>query len=291
MPLKIRQSAKSAVLSFVSSNESSEPDTLGAAMLRMMRIGFEPGLSQRYADGAKAASCISVDFDVTSKERYPWNHDGTLALLSLSEKYGVPLTWAICGKAADEDPRAYDSILRSSVKQEIGVHTYSHNSADSVTREEFEEDIIRCVNTLGLSSPPTSFVFPYNREAHFDVLRGLGFSAFRGAQRVIGAPVKYEGLWNVRPVYYVDTKSLQAEALIRKFVDACTSRSAVFHLWMHPWSLAIDGKVDRMASEVVEPVFRLLREKNERGMMSLATMGSLSLILSNSEGNGGEKGV
>ena len=241
-----------------------------------MKIGLDPGLSKGYEDGARAASCISVDFDVTSPERHPWNRAGTGSLLGLSEKHGIPLTWAICGRTAEEDQQAYDSILESSVKQEIGVHTYSHIYADERTESEYEEDIRRCVSILGLSSPPTSFVFPKNREGHFDLLRRMGFTGYRGALRAIGAPVENHGLWNIRPVYYVDQKSLGAAPLIRRFIDACIARSGVFHLWTHPWSLAIDGKPDAMVSETMEPVFAYMEEKEKAGLLSFSTMGSLS---------------
>lgn len=270
----------------VKSKESAAPDPLSSAVLGVMKIGMEPGLQSGYEGGERAAACVSVDFDVTSGERYPWNHDGTAALLGLSEKYGIPLTWAICGKTAEEDPGAFGSILKSSVSQDIGVHTYSHIYADSTPEAEYEQDIARCVKVLGLPSPPTTFVFPKNREGHYALLRRMGFRSFRGARRVIGAPAEHEGLWNVRPVYYVDAKSLRAAGLIRSFVDACIARSSVFHLWTHPWSLAIDGKVDRMTAELMDPVFGYLREKSKEGLLSLTTMGGLSAYLDSKKGQG-----
>ncbi|MDG6902220.1 MAG: polysaccharide deacetylase family protein [Nitrososphaerota archaeon] len=280
MSLRIRRGAKSAGLGLV---KSRAPDALSSAVLNVMKIGSEPGLESGYEGGAKAAACVSVDFDVTSPERHPWNHAGTAALLSSAEKHGVPLTWAICGKTAVEDPEAYRSILGSPARHEVGVHTYSHIYADSTEEGEYERDIERCVGVLGLPSPPTTFVFPKNREGHFALLQRMGFRSFRGARRVIGAPVRHQGLWNVRPVYYVDGKSLHAEGLIRKFVDACIARSSVFHLWTHPWSLAIDGKVDRMSSEVMDPVFGYLREKRDEGSLSLTTMGGLADFLESAE--------
>jgi hypothetical protein len=276
---RLRKGAKAAALRLVSARESAEPDALSSAALRMMRIGMGPGLNSGYEGGSQAACCISVDFDVTREERYPWNHDGTLALLKLSERYEIPLTWAICGKTAVEDPAAYDSILSSSVRQEIGVHTYSHIYADECSEEEYEADIRKCIAVLGLKSPPTTFVFPKNREGHFSLLKRLGFSSYRGSRRVIGAPVEHQGLWNIRPVYYVDPKSLRSAWLIRRFVDVCMARSAVFHLWTHPWNLAIGGKVDPMASQVFEPVFQYLRKKGDARSLSIDTMGSLSRFL------------
>jgi hypothetical protein len=282
MSSRLKRGAKVVALGFVSSRGSSTPDTLSAAALRMMKIGLGHGMSSGYDAGAKAAACISVDFDVTRKERYQANHDGTKALLSLSENHGIPLTWAICGKTAVEDPEAYESILTSAVRQDVGVHTYSHIYADETSEAYYEQDIQRCISVLGLASPPRSFVFPKNREGHFGLLKRLGFTSFRGAKRVIGAPIEDKGLWNIRPVYYVDQKSLRASELIKRFVEACIARSAVFHLWTHPWSLAIDGSPDTMVTELLEPTFAFLEEKNMTGQISLTTMEGLSRFLSTS---------
>jgi len=279
MSMKAKRAAKAAALGLVASRGSVAPDSLSTAALRLMKIGLDKGLDSGYGNGTKAAACISVDFDVTAGERFPWNHKGTAALLRLSEAHGIPLTWAICGKTAKEDPEAYESILASSVRQEIGVHTYSHIYANATSEEEFRGDIERCLQVLGLSSQPTTFVFPKNKEGHFDLLREMGFNSYRGAKRVIGAPAKNQGLWNVRPVYYVDQKSLHASQLIKRFVNACIARSAVFHLWTHPWSLAIDGDVDTMVDEVMEPVFDHLEQKSKSGLLSIMTMGQLSSYL------------
>jgi len=272
MSLMLKRSAKATLLSLVSSRDSTEPDLLSETALRMMRIGLEPGSSIGYEGGTKSACCVSVDFDVTKAGREVPNHEGTRALLTLSEKYGIPLTWAICGRTAEEDPASYESILRSSVPQEIGVHTYSHIYADEQSEEEYRSDIQRCISVLGLTVPPTTFVFPKNREGHFGLLKRMGFTSYRGSRRVIGAPVENSGLCNIRPVYYVDQKSLKAAGLIRRFVDACISRSGVFHLWTHPWSLVIDGNVDKMASGVIEPVFAYLETKRAEGVLSVSTM-------------------
>ena len=91
----VKRGAKVAVLEWVAFRSSPQPDTLSAAALHMMKIGLDPGLSAGYEGGAKAACCISVDFDVTSGERRPWNRAGTESLLRLSERHEIPLTWAI----------------------------------------------------------------------------------------------------------------------------------------------------------------------------------------------------
>jgi peptidoglycan/xylan/chitin deacetylase (PgdA/CDA1 family) len=245
-----------------------------------MKIGLGQGSREGYERGAKAAACVSVDFDVTRPGREIPNRLGTHALLSLSEKYEIPLTWAICGKTAEADWESYESILNCSVKQEIGIHTYSHIYANEVSEDVYRDDINKCLAVLGLSSTPDTFVFPKNREGYFDLLKRMGFRCYRGQLRVIGKPTQEKGLWNIRPVYYVDQKSLGAQSVIERFIDVCIARRAVFHLWTHPWSISIDGKPDEMVETTLEPVFAYLREKKESGLLLPTTMGRLSSFLS-----------
>jgi hypothetical protein len=92
-------------------------ESLARAALKRLRIGFEPpGSPIAYPDDAPAAACISIDFDSNTPEREVWNHDGTYALVELSEKYGIPLTWAMCGKDAMSDMDAYKKLQDSSVQ-------------------------------------------------------------------------------------------------------------------------------------------------------------------------------
>ena len=245
-------------------------------MLREIKIAYDappPGTS--YPGGAKAAACISVDFDVTQGDRYGPNRAGTEKLLELSERYQVPLTWAICGKTAVEEAESYHRILDSPVRQEIGIHTYSHLDALKCGPTEFEEDITKCLDALDMRSAPRTFVFPWNRENHFEVLRKLGFKTYRGKERVIGPPDRSNGLWNERPVYYVDQKSYGAESLIMKYADLCSQTSAVFHLWTHPWSIVMGGDPNPMV-KTLNPVFSHLREMNRRGILALCTMGEIA---------------
>ena len=277
--MNLKRSTKSAALGLVARSGSPDTDPVSRAALRAMRIEMRDGSPQGYASGAKGACCISVDFDVTDPSRYDPNRAGTAALLRLSERYGVPLTWAICGKTAEEDPRAYESIIRSSLPQELGVHTYSHIYADETPEAAYEEDIRRCLGVLGLSSAPPAFVFPKNREGHFGLLRRLGFACYRSKWRAIGRPSAENGLWNISPVFYFDQRSIGADSLMKRFVDACIARSAVFHLWTHPWSLASPGASTEAAEATLEPVFAYLKEKSQSGLLSLTTMGGLSRFL------------
>lgn len=220
--------------------------------------------------------CISVDFDVTVPSRSDDNRKGTFALIELAGRYGVPLTWAVCGKSAEQDMRSY-SAIEDSKKDEIGVHTYSHMDASVATAEAFRADIERCIEVLGLDSP-RSFVFPWNREAHFGVLSELGFRVFRGKDRSIGIPVLKGGLWNVRPVYYVDQKSVGAESLMKKYLDVCVALGTPFHLWTHPWALTFKGRAEPMA-RTLESLLAYVSERRDRGELTTSTLGEIASTL------------
>ena len=259
----------------------SSSGTLTGAILQGLRVGFradwpEGGLP--WGDGG--AACVSVDFDVTRPGREGPNRTGTFALAELAEKHGIPLTWAICGRTAEEDPRSYSRIADSPGGHEIGIHTYSHLDASRAGADELESDIERCVRTLGLTSPPRTFVFPWNREAHFDVLERMGFVAYRGKKRVIGGVDNARGLWNIPPVYYVDLKSLDAASLMKRYVDLCVRHRTVFHLWTHPWSIVDQGgSAEGMVRTALEPVFAYISQKREEGLLTTGTMGSLAAAL------------
>ena len=243
---------------------------MAGPILRLLRQGYGPIPKEREAT---PSVCISVDFDVTVPSRFDDNRNGTLALLELAGRYEVPVTWAVCGKSAEADMKSFSAIAGTR-RDEVGVHTYSHVDATVASAEEFRSDVQRCIQVLGLDSP-RSFVFPWNREAHFDVLRGLGFRVFRGKKRSIGMPVRKGGLWNVRPVYYVDQKSAGAESLMKQYVDVCVSLSTPFHLWTHPWSLVSRGDT-RPLMRTLESLFAHISERRARGELATTTLGELA---------------
>jgi peptidoglycan/xylan/chitin deacetylase (PgdA/CDA1 family) len=279
--IHLKRTAKALALDAAAAPLLSSSGSLTRAALQRLKIGFEPPGSVGGTSWPEpAAACVSIDFDVTKPGREGPNRTGTIALMELSEKYEIPMTWAICGRTAEEDKKAYSRILDGGVRQEIGIHTYSHIDASLSSAEELEEEIERCIATLGLPSTPQTFIFPWNREAHFDVLKRMGFVAYRGKERVIGGLSKARGLWNIPPVYYVDQKSVGAASLMKRYVDICVKRRAVFHLWTHPWSIVEEGgSSERMVRTALEPVFAYMAQKREEGHLHTGTMGSLATTL------------
>lgn len=270
--MNLKRDVKIFALKTISSHPGYNP-AMARQILRLIRQGYGPISGQ---EGIVPQVCVSVDFDVTLPSRFEDNRKGTLALLELAERYGVPVTWAICGKTAETDMKSYSAIVESK-GNEIGVHTYSHIDATLASPAEFRSDIEKCVRVLGLEFPRT-FVFPWNREAHFDVVRELGFRVFRGKDRAIGIPVQREGLWNVRPVYYVDQKSIGAEALMKEYLDVCLALSTPFHLWAHPWSLVSKGQTGPMI-RTLESLFAYVAERRERGELTTTTLGEFAAAL------------
>ena len=259
MEIHLKRIAKSLALDAMRVSHPLAPNYITRAILRLMKIGFEPlSDSLDYPSDARAACCISVDFDATEPSRLHANHEGTKAILKLAERHDISITWAICGKTAEEDPEAYQAISKSDAGHEIAIHTYSHIDVSSCSPEELEGEIERCKKALGLHSLPRTFIFPWNKEGHFPTLRKMGFLAYRGPKRIIGGPIKTNGLWNIPPVYYVGEKSFGASPLIKRFIDFCIACHSAFHLWLHPWSIVQDGSCEVFVRKTLEPVFKYL---------------------------------
>ncbi|MEM3802852.1 MAG: polysaccharide deacetylase family protein [Conexivisphaerales archaeon] len=225
--------------------------------------------------GSKATFCISIDFDVTRPHRRFANKQGTLLALKLFEKYKIKATWAICGKTAEEDPESYDRIIGSSIAHEIAIHTYSHLDVSTATELELERDIEKCIEVLHVDNQPVTFIFPWNRVAHLDVLQRMGFKTFRGKERQIGLPYMENGLWNIPPVHYLGSKAYGTQNYIKKLIDLCISARCNFHLWFHPWDLVKPNPLD-FSRETFEPVLKYLAEKRDKGVLANLTMMELA---------------
>lgn len=276
MSLGAKRFAKSmAVGAALAAGGSPPPESMTRTLLRMMKIGYEPPQTRvKYPGGAPSAACISIDFDATVPERLAPNGTGTREVLALSERHGIPMTWAMCGKTAEEDRTSYERIVDCPVKQEVGIHTYSHVDATKTTPDQLKEEVEHCISVLDLPERPRTFVFPWNRVAHFKTIRDCGFIAYRDKSRMIGLPKKVEGLWNVPPVWYLDRNSLGAAQLIGKVMDLCVASGSVFHVWLHPWSV-VEPSPKQFTDEVLEPVFARMAGARDQGRLSILTVGQI----------------
>lgn len=286
LSLKAKRLAKSTALGLALATHSNLSPSLTRRVLTVARVGYDPPRHLvTYPGGATSACCISIDFDATVPERELPNRQGTESLVALGERYRIPMTWAICGRTAENDRRAYDMIASAPVRHEIGVHTYSHIDVSKCSEAELEQEIEKCIEVLALSERPKTFIFPWNRTGHFDAVKKLGFIAYRAKERTIGYPRKANGLWNIAPVFYLDKNALGAAGLIRRTIDFCIDSGSVFHLWLHPWSV-VDPSPDEYSRQVLEPTFSYMEKKRSEGKLSVLTMRSLAEWLETMPGDG-----
>lgn len=140
-----------------------------------------------------------------------------LALRGLCEQHDVPVTWAFVGHlflgscsrrdgrahpeiplprpdwfdldpctSYEEDPSWYapdlvEAICRSRPGHEFGSHSFSHVDFSRCSAEVARAELLACLDAMGRCNlRPKSFVFPYDRVGHLNLLREHGFLAIRG---------------------------------------------------------------------------------------------------------------
>jgi hypothetical protein len=138
---------------------------------------------------------------------------------------------------------SYQRILDSPVKPgDRDPHVLPYGRAEGVDRPSIEEDITKVPGRAGPAVRAEDVRVPLEQG---EPLRGPPQAGLQDVPRegrgLSDRPDRSNGLWNERPVYYVDQKSHGAESLMMKYVDLCARTSAVFHLWTHPWSLVMEG--------------------------------------------------
>ena len=174
----MKRFAKSSVLSLAKRRSRLSSASVSGSLLGLLGIDFDSTQDYHYPGGCTAACVISIDFDHITKSLlqgstrwYPKpieellmkNKNGTKEMVGLADKYRIPMTWAICGRTAEEDQESYRSILRADTKHEIGVHTYSHADVASCSSEELESEVAKCLEVLAVAEHPKTFIFPWNR--------------------------------------------------------------------------------------------------------------------------------
>jgi len=229
---------------------------------------------------------------------YRWHPGDWLAADPCTDAARAPLFYA---------PDLVDEIGAARAGHEIGSHSFSHliYGDPGCSRAAAASDLGACVEAArarGLAL--RSFVFPRNVEGHHDVLRELGFTAFRGeephlyrrlprparraahfADHALGlaAPTvspseRLPGLWNVpgsmmffprggpRDLISFDRRVRKARATLARAVR----RREIFHLWFHPFNLHTD-RAGMFAA--LRRILRAVADERERGRIEVLTMG------------------
>jgi hypothetical protein len=207
-----------------------------------------------------------------------------------------------------------DAAAACEVQQEIGSHSFSHiHFGDpACTAEAARSDLNACVELADRRDITLrSFVFPRNSEGHHELLREFGFTCFRGVdpnwyRRVPGAArriahlvddalgvappvsVAHEalpGLWNIPGSMLLMSRDgirrgVPMASRVRKAragLNAAERESKIFHLWFHPFNLAVD--VDRMLAALRSILLDAARRR-DAGTLDIAPMGRLAEQLS-----------
>jgi peptidoglycan/xylan/chitin deacetylase (PgdA/CDA1 family) len=275
------------------------------------------------------------------QRRFPDARRVVVRLLRLLEERRVSATWAVVGHLLLPDDRtreagaigggiawpatarsrlapagdriseplwyaadAVEQIVGSRVPQELGSHSFSHIRADAVDREVFRSEL-RASKELArhYGVKLRSFVFPWNVEAHHDVLHEEGFDCFRSqptrrpwvvgpllrAARFremmlavdppTGTPVRHpSGLMAVpASMFFGPRHGVRRYSPLRNLVSRAivglrraASRRELFHLWFHPYNLTTDPDALLLALDRVLIEVSALRESGVIDVLSMS---------------------
>ena len=86
---------------------------------------------------------------------------GTRRLLKLFDKYGLKTTWFIPGHSIETFPEETKLIVEAG--HEIGMHGYSHENPISMTPEQEEAVLVKCIGLIEgvCGRRPTGYVAPW----------------------------------------------------------------------------------------------------------------------------------
>jgi len=242
----------------------------------------------KFKYGARSSFCISMDFEIPihgKLERAPISQQAISELLKIADLNDIPVTWAVVGKivesAAPTYRESFEQIVASKGKYELASHTFNHVDFSSCSQEVAEQEILASKKSLGRFMRPTSFVFPFEREAHHNVLAGHQFTAYRGATESLGYPKKTHGMWNVSPTYFFSNRAFSLTALtlrivLLRLVDLAIRYGCVLHIWGHPWAMDIQKDAIRYNRKVLLPLFNYIAKKRAKGLIWTCTMRELA---------------
>jgi peptidoglycan/xylan/chitin deacetylase (PgdA/CDA1 family) len=266
-------------------------------------------------------------------------------LLSLSKKYNIPITWAMVGHLfldhcqkengiphrdmprfqndwysldpctnIKSDPLFYgrdivEEIMTSSVKHEIGYHSFSHVPFSECSRTVAKAEINRGLQVAKeLDITLKSFVFPYNKIGHVDVLREAGFKIYRGQDlgaitvknssvslvnrflnRILppqSEPKWINGIWEIASSTVALDKQLRLPLVARtKFgIRQAISTNGIFHICMHPHDLLYKPSLEKE----VDQIFAFVDKMRQQGKLQVLTMIELAILLKRPDAIGGQ---
>jgi peptidoglycan/xylan/chitin deacetylase (PgdA/CDA1 family) len=176
-------------------------------------------------------------------------------------------------------PDLISEILKSKVKHEIGIHSFSHIdfSQQYSSKELIRREIEACIAVMKkLKLKPMSIVFPFNKMgySYMDILSDCGIIVVRHRDKKIrisypqrdesGIYRTYESM-NLRIAKHYDTRK---KAKI--FIDHALKNKGLVHLWFHP------SDAFEIFFREFEPIVKYISEIKNTLNLWIATMGEIA---------------
>ncbi len=263
-------------------------------------------------------SCIDILLKLFQKYKIPatWAIVGHLFLDHCEKKDGVPHKdmprfkedWYFSDPCTDieKDPLYYgrdivEDILASSVKHEIGYHSFSHVVFSKCSREVAKAEIkegIKLAKNFGITLK--SFIFPKNKIGHIDLLKKYGFEIYRGENlgryalsqnmlirkfngtidKIIAPPAEpkwKDGIWEIPSSMFFCDPQIKFSLLLRAKIGlrrAMRSKK-VFHIFLHPHNLLMHSSL----KDDLDKFLGIVARKRDEDKIQVMTMGELVLEL------------
>lgn len=175
-------------------------------------------------------------------------------------------------------PDLIDLIMGSTVKHEIGTHTFSHidfstgNCSRDLAVQELEASV-EAMKKHGLS--PRSIVFPAGTLGNYDVPSEFGIIAMRGRQldpRVeLSYPDRHNGfIWNIASSLALEKRKHWSTPYsiwrTKRYIERAIKLASVCHFWFHP-------SFDPEVIDIILPsILHYAHTERAKGNLWVATM-------------------
>jgi hypothetical protein len=256
-----------------------------------LTIDFELGWSRARRDGRSTTRQEALQRAQRARAAFP-------ALLEASDRYAVPITFAVVGHLAMarcehpptpafapywlgedwfaidpstdgvRDPAYYaadaiETIARADVAHEIGSHGFSHVDLgdDATTREIAIYEVVESRNALRRYDPAiSSFIFPKNHLGFLDVLRDAGFTAYRSGAYL---PLDRDehGMWRFPKGLWLSPQASSPDEVLA-LADVAIAQQQLIHTWCHLHEYASAKE----AGAYFSALFRGLADRRQGGL-------------------------
>ncbi|MDO8569780.1 MAG: polysaccharide deacetylase family protein [bacterium] len=227
------------------------------------------------------------------------------ALLELSEKYQLPITFAVIAHVALSDCATHDKpapfkpswaksdwydldphsnlelnqdyygadllteIKNSSINHEIATHGFSHDDlGDSeTTRAVAKLEISQSEEILRkINEDLSTFIFPNNNVAYADLLKEFGFTTYRVKQN---QEIKKDslGLYQFPNGLWISPQAFSNQDLV-DLIDKGVSRKQLINFWCH----LFEFDSPREFKSFFEPIFSHIESCKRKGIIEALTI-------------------